>query len=59
MKLFLEEESELADGSKTISKIKEVVDKEEAKKDKTLKKCFLHTCYHDEGNNRPCKREVI
>jgi hypothetical protein len=58
MKLFLEQETE-KDGDATISKLKEVKDKAEAIKGKTAKKCYMHTCYHDEGNNRPCKREVI
>ena len=59
MKLFLEMETE-KENELTISKIKEVKDKAEAIKDKPIgKKCFMHTCYHDEKTNRPCKREVI
>jgi len=55
MKLFLEEETEI-DNLKSFSKVKEVQDKAEAIKNKTLKPCFLHICYHDEKIMRPCKR---
>ena len=58
MKFFLEEEVEV-DGEKTTQKVKEVVDEVQAVKDKTLKKCFIHTCYHDEGRGRPCKRREL
>jgi len=55
MKLFLEEETEI-DNEKIISVVKKVKDKAEAIKNKTLKPCFLHICYHDEKIMRPCKR---
>jgi len=63
VKLFLEEETGTGN-EKIISTIKEVADKAEAIKDKTLNKCFFHTCYHDEQKDknsscRPCKREAI
>ena len=58
MKLFLEEETE-KDGDKTISILKEVLTKEQASKDKTAKKCYVHSCYHDEKDMRPCKREAL
>jgi len=53
MKLYLEEETGTGE-DKTISKIKEVQSKSEGKKGQ-----YVHTCYHDEGNGRPCKREVL
>jgi hypothetical protein len=62
MKLFLEEEiSEEKDGVQetTTKVIKEVNDTAEAISKKTLNKCFVHTCYHDEGRNRPCTRRLI
>ena len=63
MKLFLETETEKETEfgtEKSISTIKEVSTKADAIKDKPIgKKCFMHTCYHDEKNNKPCKREVI
>ena len=66
MKLFLEEETEKEIDKKTIktiSVIKEVANKAEAIKDKTLNKCYLHVCYHDKpgkhGQCRPCKREAL
>jgi hypothetical protein len=59
MKLFLEMETE-KENDLTISKIKEVANKMEAIKDKPIgKKCFLHICYHDEKNPKPCKWEAI
>lgn len=58
MKLFLEQETGVGE-ARTISKIKEVSGKAEAVTDKTLNKCFLHTCFHDEKKQKPCKREVI
>jgi len=62
MKLYLEEETGTGE-TLAISKIKEVVDKAEAIKDKTGNKCYLHICNHDKmdkyGNYLPCKREVI
>lgn len=58
MKLFLEEETEIA-GRKRIIIIKEVSDKSQAIKDKTLKKCYLHKCFHDDDINKSCIREAI
>ena len=53
MKLFLEEETGIGD-EKTISIIKEIT-----KIDEAVKGSIIHKCYHDEGNGRPCRREII
>jgi len=58
MKLFLEQETE-KDGETTISTIKEVLSKKEIVQDNSGNKLYLHTCFHDENNRKPCKREVI
>lgn len=63
MKYYLEEENEIDLGGelvKSINKVKEVKDKDEAKALKKLdKKYFFHVCYHDEDKPRPCTREEI
>ena len=58
MKLFLEEEVE-ENGEKSIIIVKSVKDISEAIKAKTLNKCFLHKCRHDEDPQGPCSREEI
>ena len=59
MKFFLEEDAIGENGEKTIIKVKEVKDKDEALKLKKIDKSYLHKCYHDEGHGRPCTREVL
>jgi hypothetical protein len=59
MKYFLEEEEEEINGVKKRTIVKEVVDKAEAIKDKTAKKCYLHICGHDEVPVKPCRLEEI
>ena len=60
MKQFLEEEQTI-DGEKSIVHIRELSPSETIKQIKVPinKKQYIHTCYHDEGKGRPCKREEI
>lgn len=60
MKLFLEEEQEDEDKNKIIVKIQEISKEDSPSSFKEIgEKRYIHTCYHDEKNPRPCKREAI
>lgn len=63
MKLYLEEDEDYTDEqgqpAKRVKFVQEVTSKDEAKALKKKDKSYLHKCYHDEKNPKPCKREIL